>query len=309
MRDGIQPFALFSGTTCRNMPIPRYRIFSTSDASSMSRLQLTTRRVVEGIITGLHKSPHQGFSVEFSEHREYVPGDELRHLDWQAYARSDRYYIKLYEQETNLRATLVLDTSASMQFANKLDYARHLAACMAYLLTMQQDMVGLTAVDATLQADLPPASSPAHLDRLFHQLEQLAPGKSTHLSDQIHTLAERLPRRSLAILISDLWIEPAGFVRALQHLRQRKHQAIVLHLLDRFELDLPYDRQITLQDLETNEKLECDPRDLRESYKEQVQQYLTDLRRGCAGCDVEYHAMMVDEPYDKALVRLLARRK
>jgi uncharacterized protein (DUF58 family) len=291
------------------MPIPRYRIFSTSDAATMSRLQLTTRRVVEGIITGLHKSPHQGFSVEFSEHRDYTPGDELRHLDWQAYARSDRYYIKLYEQETNLRAVLVLDTSASMQFANKLDYARHLAACMAYLLTMQQDMVGLAAVDEALQADLPPASSPAHLDRLFHQLEQLAPGKATRLSEQVHGLAERLPRRSLAILISDLWIEPAEFIRSLQHLRQRKHQAIVLHLLDRFELELPYDRQVTLQDLETHEKLECDPRDLRQSYKEQVEQYLADLRRGCAGCDVEYHAVMVDEPYDKALVRLLGRRK
>jgi uncharacterized protein (DUF58 family) len=155
------------------MPVPRYRYFTPSDAARMSRLQITARQVVEGILTGLHKSPHRGFSVEFSEHREYVPGDELRHLDWKAYARSDRYYIKLSEQETNLRATLVLDTSASMKFGNKLDYARHLAACLAYLLSMQQDLAGLVAVDDSIRVELPPGSSPAHLDVLFRHLESL----------------------------------------------------------------------------------------------------------------------------------------
>src|ERR1700685_4527674 len=128
------------------MPIHRYEYFGTNDAARMSKLQFTARQVVEGVITGLRKSPHRGFSVEFSEHREYVPGDEIRHLDWRAYGRSDRYYVKLYEQETNLRATLVLDTSASMKFADKLDYGRHLCACLAYLLSMQQDLAGFIAV-------------------------------------------------------------------------------------------------------------------------------------------------------------------
>lgn len=172
------------------MPLPRYRFFSSIDAARVSNLQLTARQVVEGVITGLHKSPHRGFSVEFSEHREYVAGDELRHLDWRAYARSDRYYIKLYEQETNLRATLVLDTSASMKFAGKIDYARHLCACIAYLLSMQQDLAGFVAVDESIHVELPASSSAAHLDRLFKALEAIQPGTTSDLPRHLHTLAE-----------------------------------------------------------------------------------------------------------------------
>src|SRR5690606_23130919 len=236
----------------------------------------------------------RGFSVEFSEHREYVPGDELRHLDWRAYARSDRYYIKLYEQETNLRATLVLDTSASMRFPTtdaaasagrtatpKIDYGRHRAACPAYLLPMQHDLAGLVAIDDSVKVELPPGSSPAHIDRLFKALEQLQPGKNTPLAAHLHGLAERLPRRSLVILISDLWLEPDELLKALQHLRYRKHQCMILHLLDQAEIDLPYERQITLQDLETGEKLQIDPADLRETYQQQVQDYFTQVRRAC----------------------------
>ena len=308
------------------MPIHKYKFFSPTDAAKVSRLQLTARQVVEGVITGLHKSPHRGFSVEFSEHRDYVPGDELRHLDWKAYGRSDRYYIKLFEQETNLRATIVLDTSASMTFGAKavggqhatgsdatpvvkLDYARHLAACLAYLLSMQQDMAGLVTVDEAIQLEMPPGSSPSHVDRLFKALEQLTPGKRTNLAEQLHGLAERLPRRSLVILISDLWLEPEALLKALQHLRYRKHQCMILHLLDRAELDLPYEHQITLQDLETGEKLQIDPADVRETYQQQVQGYLSQVRRACNDGDVEYHAMHTDVPYDKALVGLMARRK
>ena len=290
------------------MPIHRYKFFAPADAARVSNLQLTARQVVEGVITGLHKSPHRGFSVEFSEHREYVAGDELRHLDWRAYARSDRYYIKLYEQETNLRATLVLDTSASMKFANKIDYARHLCACLAYLLAMQQDLAGFVAIDDSVKTELSPGSSPAHLDRLFKSLEAVTTGTTTGLPNQLHALSERLPRRSLVILLSDLWLEPADLVRALQHLRYRKHQGIVLHLLDRAEVDLPYEKQVTLEDLETGERLQIDPAVLREPYQRQVQAYLTEVRRACSSSDVEYHPMYVDQPYDKALVQLLSRR-
>ncbi|HEY8666307.1 MAG TPA: DUF58 domain-containing protein [Tepidisphaeraceae bacterium] len=290
------------------MPIQKYKFFGPTDAAKVSKLQFMARQVVEGIITGQHKSPHRGFSVEFSEHREYVPGDELRHLDWQAYARSDRYYIKLYEQETNLRATIVIDTSASMKFGNKIDYARHLAACLAYLLSMQQDLAGLVAIDQKVRVELPPGSSPAHLDRMFKELEAMEVGKKTELVKHLHGLAERLPRRSLVVLISDLWIDPPELVKALQHLRYRKHQGMVLHLLDRAELDLPYDRQVTLQDLETDEKLQIDPADLRETYVKQVQEYLTQVRRACNDSDIEYHILHTDTPYDKALVHLMNRR-
>jgi uncharacterized protein (DUF58 family) len=291
------------------MPVHRYRYFSPSDAARVSRLHLTARQVVEGIITGLHKSPHRGFSVEFSEHREYTPGDELRHLDWRAYARSDRYYIKLFEQETNLRATLVLDTSASMKFAGKLDYARHLAACLAYLLAMQQDLAGLVAMDESIKVELPAGSSPAHLDLLFRKLEEIQPGEQTGLAAHLHGLCERLPRRSLVVLFSDLWLEPAELLRALRHLRYRKHQAIVLHLLDRAELELPYDRSLTFQDLESGERIQVDPADLRGTYQQEVQSYLSAVRRTCNDSDVEYHELMIDEPYDKALVKLLRRRR
>ncbi|MCC6240028.1 MAG: DUF58 domain-containing protein [Phycisphaerales bacterium] len=305
------------------MPVQKYKFFTPADAARVSHLQLTARQVVEGMITGLHKSPHRGFSVEFSEHRNYVSGDELRHLDWRAYARSDRYYIKLFEQETNLRATIVLDTSASMSFGMdssgapgsatpataKIDYARHLAGCIAYLLAMQQDLAGLVAIDESVQVQIPAGSSPAHLDRLFKALEEIQPGKTTHLAEHLHALAERLPRRSLVILISDLWLEPDALLKALQHLRYRKHQCLMIHLLNQAEIDLPYQQQITLQDLETGEKLQIDPADLRNTYHQQVQDYLTLIRRACNDADVEYHIMDTATPYDKALINLLARRR
>lgn len=290
------------------MPVHRYKYFAPTDAARMGKLQFMARQVVEGVITGQHKSPHRGFSVEFSEHREYVAGDEIRHLDWRAYARSDRYYVKLYEQETNLRATLVLDTSASMKFGEKIDYGRHLCACLAYLLSIQQDLAGFVAVDDSIKVELPPGSSPAHLDRLFKSLETVTAGTTTDLPHQLHALAERLPRRSLVILVSDLWVDPAELVRALQHLRYRKHQGLVLHLLDRTEVELPYEKQITLQDLETGEKVQIDPAELREPYQQQVKAYLTDIRRACSNGDVEYHPLFVDQPYDKALVQLINRR-
>jgi uncharacterized protein (DUF58 family) len=290
------------------MPIPRYRVFSPSDAAAMSRLEFTARQVVEGVITGQHKSPHRGFSVEFSEHRDYSPGDEIRHLDWKAYARSDRYYVKLYEQETNLRATIVIDTSNSMRFAGKMDYAKHLAACLAYLLSLQQDLAGLVAIDDQVRVDLPPGSSPQHLDRLFKSLEAVTPTGQTDLVERLHTVAEKAPRRSLFILISDLWLEPDALTRALQHARYKRHQLLILHLLDRAEIDLPYDRQVTLQDLETDERIEVDARDLRASYKRQVDDYLDRVRKSASDAGAEYHRMFVDTPYDRALLSLLSRR-
>jgi uncharacterized protein (DUF58 family) len=213
-----------------------------------------------------------------------VAGDEMRHLDWRVYGRSDRFYVKLFEQETNLRATLVLDNSASMRFGNKLEYGRHLTACLAYLLAMQQDLAGLCAVDESVRIDLPPGSSSAHIDRLLRSLETLEPGNATELPRQLHALAEKMQRRSMLILISDLWVDTDELFRALQHLRYRKHQAIVLHLVDDAELNLggaEFARQVTLQDLETGEKLAVDPAEIRETYAKQIETHLASLRRGC----------------------------
>jgi uncharacterized protein (DUF58 family) len=291
------------------MPIHPYKYFLPADAARMSKLQLTARAVVEGMITGRHKSSHRGFSVEFTEHRDYSPGDELRHLDWRAYARSDRYYIKLFAQETNLRATIVLDNSASMKFAGKFEYARHITACLAYLMASQQDLAGLVAVDTDLQVELAPGSTPAHLDRMFRALEALEPGQGTDLAVQLHTLAERLPRRGLVLIVSDLWIpDVAEFSRALQHLRYRRHQAAVLHLLDKAEIDLPYTKEVALLDLENGQRVQVDPAVIRDVYRRQVEDYLTLLRRSCSDSDVEYHATYVDQPYDKALTQWISRR-
>lgn len=290
----------------------RYRYFSPTDAARMGKLQLFAREVVEGIITGMHKSPHRGFSAEFSEHREYSPGDELRHMDWKVVGRSDRYYVKLFEQETNLRATLVLDNSASMQFGKKMDYARHVAACLAFLLSRQQDLAGLCAVDDSIRVELPAASSPAHVDRLFRELENLPAGKGTRLAESLHELADRLPRRGLVIIISDLWVEPADLLRALQHLRYRKHQAMLIHLTTPTELTLDgptMARQITLQDMETGERVAIDPGEIREEYQAHMQEHLKALKRGCVDCASEYHSISVDAPYDKALIELLSRRR
>ena len=289
------------------MPI-KYPFFDPTDAAKVGKLQFMARQVVEGIITGQHKSPHKGFSVEFAEHREYVPGDEIRHLDWRAYARTDRYYVKLYEQETNLRATLVLDTSGSMAFGQKFDYARRMAACLAYLLSTQQDLAGMSAMDETVRWELPPGGSPAHLDRMFRAMETLTPGNSTDLANQLHGLAERLPRRSMVILLSDLWMQPADLVKALQHLRYRKHQGMMLHILDRQEVELNYDRMLTFEDLETGEKIQVDPNELKQTYQKQVQSFITGIRKACIDSDVEYHALFTDLEVDKALVRLLSRR-
>ena len=294
------------------MPIHRYRYFSPQDAARMGKLQLFAREVVEGVITGLHKSPHRGFSAEFSEHREYAPGDELRHMDWKVVGRSDRYYIKLFEQETNLRATLVLDNSNSMRFGNKLEYARHLTACLAYLLAKQQDLAGLCAIDEKIRIELPPASSPSHLDRLFRELEHLPAGTSTTICERLHELAERLPRRGMVVLLSDLWMPTDELLRALQHLRYRKHQAMLIHLQDTAELNLEgpsFLRQITLQDLETGEKLAVEPAEIRDNYRALVQQHIDAIRKGCNDCGSEYHVINVQSPYDKALVSLLSRRR
>lgn len=294
------------------MAVHRYKYLAPADAAKMGRLELFARQVVEGVITGMHKSPHRGFSAEFSEHRNYVPGDEMRHLDWRVYGRSDRFYVKLFEQETNLRATIVLDNSASMRFGNKLEYGRHLAACLAYLLAMQQDLAGLCAVDESVRIDLPPGSSSAHVDRLLRSLETLEPGTTTDLPRQLHALAEKMHRRSMVILISDLWVDTDELFRALQHLRYRKHQAIVLHLMDDAELNLggaEFAKQVTLEDMETGEKMAVDPADIRESYTKQIEAHLASLRRGCNDSDMEYHAINVRIPYDKTLVDMLNRRR
>jgi len=290
-----------------------YVYFEPAQAARLGKLSLVARAAVEGFITGLHKSPHHGFSVEFSDHREYAPGDDLRHLDWVAYARTDRFYIKRYELETNLRAHILLDVSGSMKYGSgpitKLQYGCYLAALMAYLMARQQDMVGLVTFDERIRTHLPPGSTPLHLDRLFRILEGITPGKVTAISRTFHDLAEKLGKRGLIIIISDLYDDPPAVIRGLRHFRQKKHQVILFHVLDQAELDLPFTNIVTFVDMETDEKLQVDPKFVREEYRRQIQEFINGYRRGCADSAVEYILASTATPYDVMLRSYLASRQ
>src|ERR1017187_9318765 len=241
-----------------------YIYFEPDKVGKLGNLSILVRRAVEGFISGLHRSPHKGFSVEFSEHGEYVAGDDLRHLDWVAWGRTDRYYIKQYEQETNLRAYILLDSSASMNYrgagsgaiSTKFQYGCYLAACLSYLMCRQQDVVGAIAFDSKVRFHLSPGSAPSHLDRLFKQLEALSPGKRTAMAATFHELADTIDRRGLVVIISDLYDDQAQVLKALQHFVYKKHQVIIFHLMDPSELVLPFKKIVTLVDMETDQRLQ-----------------------------------------------------
>ena len=291
-----------------------YRYFEPQKLARLANLNVLARQAVEGFISGLHRSPHKGFSVEFAEHREYTPGDDLRHLDWVAWGRSDRYYIKQYEQETNLRAHILLDVSGSMAYryggeTTKFIYGCFLSACLAYLMARQQDAVGMIAFDDDVRFHLPPASTPSHLDRLFRQLEDLAPGKLTSIAPTFHRLADTIAKRSLVIVISDLYDDPAEIMRALQHFVYKKHQIIVLHLMDPAELNFPFKKIHTFVDMESGEKLQVDPRTVKDAYLAEVRSFVEGYRKECSDRNIEYQLVPTDTPYDRMLLDYLARRR
>lgn len=291
----------------------RYKYFRPEQVQPLAGLQLIARSVVEGFVSGMHRSPHHGFSTEFADHRPYVPGDELRRLDWRALARTDRYFIKRYEQETNLRCHLLLDASASMAYGSgpirKFEYGCYLAAALAYLMVRQQDSVGLVLFDEQVRRTLAPRSTPTHLDRLFSELEQAACGGRTRVGAALHDLAETIHRRALIVLISDLYDEPAEVRRALQHFRHKKHEVIVFHVADPAELSFPFTRLAGFEDMETGERIQIDPRQVREAYRAEVRDFLADLRRTCSQSRIEYVLAETDTPFEKMLARYLGRRK
>jgi len=291
-----------------------YLYFEPDRVGKLQNLNLLARQAVEGFISGLHRSPHKGFSVEFSEHREYSPGDDIRHLDWVAWGRSDRYYIKEYEQETNLRAYILLDVSGSMNYrltgkVTKFAYGCFLSACLSYLMCRQQDVVGMIAFDRDVRFHLTPGSTPAHLDRIFTHLERISPGRRTAIAPTFHTLADSIAKRGLVIVISDLYDEPSEIIRALQHFVYKKHQIIVFHLLDGAELEFPFRNMVSFVDMETNDKLQVDPRYIKAAYLEEMAAFIEYYRRQCSDRKIEYVLTRTDTPYDLMLLNYLARRK
>ena len=292
----------------------RYRYLDPETLMRLGNLNLVARSAVEGFISGLHRSPHHGFSVEFSEHRPYTPGDELRHLDWVTYAKTDRYYVKQYEQETNLRCYILLDCSGSMNYASgrgltKLEYGSFLAATMAYLMTRQQDIVGLVAFDHELRLHMPPAGTPAHFNEMCRRLEALQTGQVTSLAKPFHDLAEMIKRRGLIIIISDLYDDEDEVIRALRHFRHKKHGVILFHIFDAAELEFPFAKLTQFIDLETNERYQVDPKAVREAYLTELRNFIDRYKKACSDSDSEYVLTDTSVPYDFLLRSYLARRQ
>ena len=282
--------------------------------NKVATLELKARKVVEGMLSGMHKSPYRGFSIEFAEHREYVPGDEIRHLDWKVYGRSDRFFIKQYEEETNLRAMLCVDLSGSMDYRgedagmSKRDYACTVAASLAHLLLRQRDAVGLTVFDREVATRLPWSSNPSHLRILCDTLARAATRPATDVGATLHALADELPRRGLIALFSDLLDDPERTLKGLRHLRHRDHDVMLFHVMDRDEVEFPFNALTRFEGLEQSAPLMCDPRALRAAYRAEVDGFRTAVREGCLANGVDYLEMLTDQPLDVALTAYLATR-
>ncbi len=286
------------------------------DPNALSRLgsmELVARLVVEGFITGLHKSPYQGFSVEFAEHRQYMPGDEIRHIDWKVYGKSDRYYVKKFEEETNLRAYILLDASGSMGYRHdglsKLEYGCYLAASLSYLMLRQRDSVGLVTFDTAIREYIPARGEATHLQALLSTLGELETGNETQISTIFHELAKRIVRRGLIIIISDLIDDQQAVLSALKHFRHRKHEVIVFHVLDPAELAFPFEGPIIFRDLETQAILPTQADDLRDAYRTEMESFLQTYRRGCGANAIDYVQMSTSEPFAHALAAYLSHRQ
>ncbi len=305
------------------MSAPSYMQLLPPEAlAKLGRCELLARGVVEGFISGKHKSPFKGFSVEFSEHREYAPGDDLRNLDWRVLARKDRYYIKQYIEETNMRATLLLDASGSMAYAGdvaalrngnpctKLAYAQHIAAMLAYLLIGQQDAAGLVTFDTKLRSYLPARARPSQVRGILEALERTEAGGETGLADIFHDIAERIPRRGLVVILSDLYDDPDALIKALHHFRFRRHEVLLFHVVAEEELTFPFDSFTKFRDLEQMEnRLPIDPRTIRATYLERMSRFLSDIEAACGRMKVDYVRMNTRVPYDEALSAYLMKRR
>jgi uncharacterized protein (DUF58 family) len=281
-------------------------------AARLKGLELRARLVVEGFISGLHKSPYHGFSVEFAEHRQYMPGDAVARLDWKVFAKTDRYYLKEFEEETNLRCQILLDCSGSMAFGTqgvtKFEYARTLAAALAYLMQRQRDAVGLTAFSDRMVADLPSRSARMHLHLLLRQLSALEPASTTSTREVFGTMADRLKRRGLVIIISDLLTDPAAVIRGLKHFRHRRHEVVVFQVLDPRELDFSFPRAARFEDMETGELLPTLPAHIRHAYSAQMQELTDTYRKNCLESLVDYHLLNTEVPFGHALYAYLGKR-
>jgi uncharacterized protein (DUF58 family) len=288
----------------------------TLDPSSVDRfgrLELLARLVVEGVMSGLHKSPFKGFSVEFAEHRHYGPGDEIRHIDWRAFGKTDRYYVKEYEEETNLKAYLVVDTSGSMGYAgrtvSKFEFARQMAAGLAYLMISQRDAVGLITFDDAIRSMIPALSAPSHFSVVCKSLSDARIGGETPVSNVLHSLAERIRRRGLVIILSDGFDKLDDLTNALQHLRHRRHEVLFFQVLAPEEEEFPFRRPARFRNLENlDQRLLVDPAAMRKAYLEKFHAFRESLVERIRAMGADYHKASTAVPLDQTIVDYLATR-
>jgi uncharacterized protein (DUF58 family) len=291
----------------------RYAYLTPQIAARFQNMEMRARGIVEGYMTGMHRSPHHGFSIEFAEYREYVPGDPIRHIDWTVLARTDRVVIRQYEQETNLRATVLLDCSRSLDFKvtspiTKFQYGCYTAAALIYMMTRQQDAVGLVTHTGQIDKIFPPRVSAMAVREMLLHLESCRADGQTGLAEAYHEMAERLPRRSLVILITDLFDDIDAVATALRHFRHRRHEVILFHLLDDAELNFPYRGLIDFRDLETGQRMEIEAELIRDAVMASVRDFIQQYRKLCGDAHIDYHVLNTSEPFDTALAAYLARR-
>jgi len=278
----------------------------------IARLDLRARHIVEGFLAGMHRSSRFGQSVEFLQHREYTWGDDLRHVDWKVWAKQDRYYVKQFQEDTNLRCTMMVDVSGSMRYGSgpmsKYEYGCTIAACLAYLVLRQQDAVGCVAFDETARVTVPLRTKRSHLDSIVQALHVSRPKDKTDLYQVLRSVAESVPRRGMMILVSDLLVEREGLFRGLKLLRSRGHDVMVFHVMDDHELEFPFNGPVRFEGMELPEYLNCNPRALREGYLAALAAYLEEVRRGCARGAVDYALLRTSQPLDAALAAYLSNR-
>ncbi len=281
--------------------------------AQLASIELKARLVVEGFISGLHRSPFRGFSVEFAEHRAYRPGDDIRFMDWKILGRTDRYYVKQFEEETNLRSMIVVDASASMSYASKgniskFEYASYLAGALSYLMMKQQDAVGLALYDTEVKSFLPPRSKPSYIQEILRTLGSAVPANTTGTGKALDRLAERISRRGLVIILSDFFDDIESIITALKHFRHKNHEVVVMQILDPRERDFKFGFDANFKDLESGEEILTQPYQIQKTYSKAINDFIATLKRECFQRGIDYVLMDTSEPFDKALRGYLAKR-
>jgi len=281
--------------------------------SRLANMELKARLVVEGFITGLHKSPYHGFSVEFAEHRQYMPGDEIKRIDWKVYGKTDRFYVKEYEEETNLKSYILLDASGSMGYTSekitKLEYGCYLSAALTYMMLLQRDAVGLVVFDNKIRKYLPPRSVMGYLYQILKELQNTKSGETTDISVILHNIAERIKRRGLIILISDLLDDPEKVMKGLKHFRHRQHELLLFHILDPFEAEFSFSKDAVFRDMENFEEINTQTWHIRNEYRKQVREFILYYKKECRENRIDYVFIDTKKEFDQALFKYLIKRK